>query len=72
MSNLDEAIINPLDCNQIQLKAWLGQLSEYIKRDTPVTVTQIALSGQRKCPTCDALMAIGVKYFCDKCGQRIQ
>lgn len=68
---LDDAINNPLECEEFQLKNWLSLLSKYIERDTPMTVENTSLSGKRECPSCKKLMALGVKNFCDRCGQNI-
>jgi hypothetical protein len=68
---LDEAKKNPLECEEFQLKNWINTLSEYIKKDTAMKIKKGALSGQNICPSCKELMALGVKNYCDKCGQRI-
>jgi len=68
---LNEAKENPLECEEFQLKNWLNCLSEYIQKDTAIKVEKISLSGQAICPSCQELMALGVKNYCDKCGQRI-
>lgn len=68
---LEQAKKNPLGCEEFQLKNWLSQLDEYLKRDTEMKVVKQSLSGQRVCPACGKLMAINAKEFCDKCGQKI-
>ena len=70
--NLQQAITNPLACEEWQLRNWLTQLNEYIKKDTEIQVNQLCLSGNFICPHCNEKMALDVKYFCDKCGQRIK
>ena len=71
LMTLEQAKENPLDCEEFQLKNWLSQLDEYLKRDTEMKVVKQSLSGQCVCPACEKLMAINVKEFCDKCGQKI-
>lgn len=68
---LQQAKGNPLECEEFQLKNWLAQLDEYIKRDTEIKIVKLALNGQCECPACGELMAIGAKNFCDVCGQKI-
>lgn len=70
--NLQQAIENPLACEEKQLKNWLSMLSEYIDRDTDMQVIQTNLMGNCICPACGNAMALSVKDFCDKCGQKIK
>ena len=68
---LQEAINNPQDCEDWQIRNWLKQLNEYIRRDSELVVQKMCLDGRRICPACGEAMALGVENFCDKCGQRI-
>lgn len=68
---LQQAIENPLDCKEWQLKNWLTTLSEYLDRDTDMQVEEMCLTGQIICPVCGERMALGATNFCDKCGQKI-
>jgi len=43
---LDEAKENPLECEEFQLKNWLRTLSEYFKKDTPMKIKKVVLSGK--------------------------
>ena len=70
--NLQQAIENPLACEEKQLKNWLSVLSEYIDRDTAMQVKQMILTGNCICPACGDVMALSVKNFCDKCGHKIK
>ena len=72
LKTLQEAIANPLECEEWQLKNWLKQLDEYIKRDTPTKPQYMNLCGNHFCPACGEEMALTVENFCDKCGQRIK
>lgn len=72
LMNLQQAIENPLACEEKQLKNWLSTLNEYYKRDTDMRVKQMCLAGNSICPSCNKRMALGVKNFCDKCGQKIK
>lgn len=69
--NLQQAIENPLACEERQLKNWLTVLSKYLDRDTDMQVKQICLDGCYICPACGERMALAVESFCDKCGQKI-
>lgn len=69
---LQQAIENPLDCEERQLKNWLTVLSEYLNRDTDMQVQQMCLMGNSICPACGEKMALSVENFCDKCGQKIK
>lgn len=77
---LDEAILHceeKCDCTECgmehrQLANWLKTLREYYERDTPMKVTHISLAGKYTCPQCGELMALGVKKFCDVCGQALK
>lgn len=71
LKTLQEAINHPLECEEQQLKNWLKQLEEYIKRDTPMKIQHMNLCGNSFCPACGEKMALTVENFCDKCGQRI-
>lgn len=71
LMTLEQAKKNPLDCEEFQLKNWLSQLDEYLKRNTEMKVVKQSLNGQCVCPACGKLMAINAKEFCDKCGQKI-
>lgn len=68
---LQQAIHNPLSCEEWQLKNWLMTLNEYIKKDTDVNVQHLCLTGRYYCPVCGELMALGSENYCDKCGQKI-
>ena len=69
--SLQQAKENPLECEEFQLKNWLSQLDEYLKRDAEMKVVKQALNGKCVCPACGKLMALEVKEFCDNCGQKI-
>lgn len=69
--NLQQAIENPLACEERQLKNWLSTLAEYLDRDTGMQVKQMTLMGNCICPACGERMALAVENFCDKCGQKI-
>ena len=69
---LQDAINDPFECGETQLRNWLTMLNEYIKRDTDKQVEQGCLTGNYICPTCGETMALGVESFCDKCGQKIK
>lgn len=69
--NLQQAIENPLACEERQLKNWLSTLVEYLDRDTGIPVKQMTLMGNYICPACGERMALTVESFCDKCGQKI-
>ena len=69
--NLQDAINDPFECGESQLRNWLKMLNEYIKRDTDMQVKELCLTGQKICPACGERMALGVENFCDKCGQKI-
>ena len=71
LMTLEQAIQNPLDCEEKQLKNWLTTLKEYIDRDTDMNVELMCLTGQSVCPYCGENMALGVENFCDKCGKKI-
>ena len=71
LMTLEQAKENPLDCEEFQLKNWLSQLNEYLKRDTEMKIVKQAFNGQYECPACEKLMATNAKEFCDKCGQKI-
>lgn len=70
--NLQDAINDPFECGESQLRNWLKMLNEYIKRDTDMQVKELCLTGQKICPACGERMALGVENFCDKCGQKIK
>lgn len=72
LMTLQEAIENPLGAEEFQLRNWLKQLDEYIKRDTPQKIEKTSLGGRDKCPNCGELMALRAKNFCDKCGHRVE
>ena len=71
LMSLQQAKENPLECEEFQLKNWLSQLDEYLKRDAEMKVVRQALNGKCVCPACGKLMALEVKEFCDNCGQKI-
>ena len=71
LMTLQQAKENPFMCEEKQLKNWLSQLDEYLKRDTEMKVVKQSLNGRCVCPVCKELMAINVKEFCDRCGQKI-
>ena len=50
LMNLQQAIENPLACEERQLKNWLSTLNEYYKRDTDMQVKQMCLAGNSICP----------------------
>ena len=54
-----------------QLSNWLLQLKEYIEKDTPMEVVEGCLDGCCICPKCGGHTALGVKKYCDVCGQAI-
>lgn len=72
MKTLQDAINDPFECGETQLRNWLKMLNEYIKRDTDMQVTQGCLNGKLICPACGEHMALAVESFCDKCGQKIK
>ena len=71
IKTLQDAINDPFDCGEKQLRNWLKMLNEYIKRDTDMQITQGCLNGKLICPACGEHMALDVESFCDKCGQKI-
>ena len=72
IKTLQDAINDPFECGETQLRNWLKMLNEYIKRDTDKQVEQVCLTGNYICPACEEKMALGVENFCDKCGQKIK
>ena len=74
MLELNDAIKNyenlsPYDDEYLQLSNWLKSLKEYIKKDTPMQVIKGNFCGNLICPNCNGIMALGVKNYCDICGQ---
>ena len=69
---LQQAIENPLCCEDWQLKNWLNALNKYYNRDTGMAVKEECLDGRSICPACGKHMALAVESFCDKCGQKIK
>jgi len=80
MMTIEEAIEHceeKTDCTECglehwQLGNWLKTLKEYIEKDIPKQVTQGCLTGKCICPRCGERMALGVKNYCDICGQAIR
>ena len=72
MKTLQDAINDPFECGENQLRNWLKMLNEYIKRDTDMKVQQMCLTGQLICPACNEHISLGAENFCDKCGQKIK
>jgi len=80
MLTLDETIqhceekVNCTECGKEhkQLANWLKMLQKYLNRDTPMQITEGSLSGRYVCPSCGELMVLGVRNFCDNCGQAIK
>lgn len=52
MKTLQDAINDPFECGETQLRNWLKMLNEYIKRDTDMQVIQGCLNGKLICPAC--------------------
>ena len=75
IKSLDEKIEELKDSKDFedkQLFNWLSQLKEYHRRDTPMKIERMALSGQCVCPNCNKNMAIGIESgFCNECGQAL-
>ena len=57
---------------KIQISKYLKDLDKYIKKDTPMRVQNTTLSGRDICPNCNGLMKLGVRHYCDICGQAIK
>ena len=56
LKTLQDAINDPFDCGEEQLRNWLKMLNEYIKRDTDIQVQHLCLTGNYYCPDCGAKM----------------
>jgi hypothetical protein len=64
--------LSNFDIEYLQLTNWLKSLKEYYNKDIPKLVERICLDGTSICPRCEEHMALGVKNYCDKCGQSLK
>lgn len=73
MLTLEETIqkhknLKSFEFESMQMFNWLTMLQTYIKKDTPKEVVKPPEFHHFICPHCEAMMAQGVRNYCDWCG----
>lgn len=53
-------------------EAYKRKKAEFLSKAVPMMVEQTTLGGRGVCPACGKLMAMGVRSFCDNCGQALK
>lgn len=76
MTDLEKVLSFPLEHDLTHdmeaREAYKRKTEEFMSRRVPMAIEKTTLGGRDVCPACGKLMAMGVKRFCDNCGQALK